>query len=112
MECKAALTEASGDFEKPTPFSASAGGDGGQEGGAHRARRTHRVPPEHRHVGGTLVEVNCESDFRRQDRTTSRTPQRRLDGNRKAGDRAKRQLAQGPHGPVVKRLTPVIAKLG
>ena len=64
MECKAALTEASGNFEDATLILRKRG----LASAAKKAGRMmtegligHRVSPDHRN--GILVEVNCESDF-------------------------------------------------
>jgi elongation factor Ts len=64
MECKAALTEANGDFEQANLILRKRG----LASAAKKAGRTtsegligHRVSPDRR--SGILVEVNCESDF-------------------------------------------------
>src|SRR6202171_930264 len=64
MECKAALTEASGDFEEANTILrkrglASAAKKAGRA--AHEGLIGHRLAADH--AGGILVEVNCESDF-------------------------------------------------
>ena len=65
MECKAALTEANGDFEEANLILrkrglASAAKKAGRAT-SRRARSATACPPDHR--SGILVEVNCESDF-------------------------------------------------
>src|SRR5262245_7373511 len=64
MECKTALTEANGDFEEATTILRKRG----LASAAKKAGRTasegligNRVSSDH--AAGTLVEVNCESDF-------------------------------------------------
>src|SRR5207237_2554142 len=64
MECKAALTEASGDFEAANTILRKRG----LASAAKKAGRTakegligYRLAADH--SAGTLVEVNCESDF-------------------------------------------------
>src|SRR5438874_2767550 len=64
MECKAALTEASGNLEEANLILRKRG----LASAAKKAGRAtsegligHRVSPDHR--DGILVEVNCESDF-------------------------------------------------
>jgi elongation factor Ts len=64
------------------------------------------------HSSGILVEVNCESDF------VARTPDFQsliedvLTEIEKAGDAATDEWLRDPQGPVLKRVAPVIAKLG
>src|SRR6267142_3629306 len=64
MECKTALTEANGDFEEANTILRKRG----LASAAKKAGRTasegligHRLSADH--AVGTLVEVNCESDF-------------------------------------------------
>src|SRR2546429_9934124 len=64
MECKAALTEANGDFEEANTILRKRG----LASAAKKAGRAtsegligHRLAPDH--SSGILVEVNCESDF-------------------------------------------------
>jgi elongation factor Ts len=113
MECKSALTEANGDFEEATTILRKRG----LASAAKKAGRTasegliaHRVSPDH--ASGTLVEVNCESDF------VARTPdfqelmQSVLDEIDKAGDAASEAWLKDPNGPVQKLVAAKIAKLG
>src|SRR4029079_7600883 len=113
MECKSALTEANGDFEEATTILRKRG----LASAAKKAGRTasegliaHRVSPDH--ASGTLVEVNCESDF------VARTPdfqelmQSVLDEIDKAGDAASEAWLKDPNGPVQRRVAAKIAKLG
>jgi elongation factor Ts len=113
MECKSALTEANGDFEEANTILRKRG----LASAAKKAGRTasegliaNRVAPDH--STGTLVEVNCESDF------VARTPdfqelmQSVLDEIEKAGDSANEAWLKDPNGPVQKLVAAKIAKLG
>ena len=113
MECKSALTEANGDFEEATTILRKRG----LASAAKKAGRTasegliaHRVSSDH--ASGTLVEVNCESDF------VARTPdfqelmQSVLDEIDKAGDAASEAWLKDRNGPVQKVVAAKIAKLG
>jgi elongation factor Ts len=113
MECKSALAEANGDFEEATTILRKRG----LASAAKKAGRTasegliaHRVAGDH--GSGTLVEVNCESDF------VARTPDFQelmrgvLDEIDKAGDAANEAWLKDPNGPVQKLIAAKIAKLG
>jgi len=113
MECKSALAEANGDYEEATTILRKRG----LASAAKKAGRTasegliaHRVAPDH--GAGTLVEVNCESDF------VARTPdfqelmQSVVDEIEKAGDAATEAWLKDPNGPVQKLVAAKIAKLG
>jgi elongation factor Ts len=113
MECKNALTEADGSFDEATTILR-------KRGLASVAKKAGRATSEgligHRLSGdrtaGILVEVNCESDF------VARTPdfqqliQDVLSEIEHAGDAANEAWLKDPQGPVLKRVAPVIAKLG
>ena len=60
MDCKKALEEADGDFDKAIEFLRIKGAAKAAE-----ARRRARRPSERpgRHAGGALIELNCETDF-------------------------------------------------
>lgn len=113
MECKTALTEANGDFEEANTILRKRG----LASAAKKAGRTtgegliaHRISPDR--TVGTLVEVNCESDF------VARTPDFQqlmtdvLDLVDQAGDGATDAWLQDPEGPIKKRVAATIAKLG
>jgi elongation factor Ts len=113
MECKNALTEANGDFEEANTILRKRG----LASAAKKAGRTanegliaHKVAADH--AFGILAEVNCESDF------VARTPdfvqlmEKVVAEIEKAGDAANDAWLKDPQGPVIKRLAPVIAKLG
>jgi len=112
MECKTALSEANGDFEEANTILRKRG----LASAAKKAGRTasegligHRVADDH--SWGTLVEVNCESDF------VARTPdflqliEDVLTEIEKAGDGATEAWLKDPNGPVQKLVTEKIAKL-
>jgi elongation factor Ts len=113
MECKNALTEANGSFDEATTILR-------KRGLASVAKKAGRATSEgligHRlsadRTAGILVEVNCESDF------VARTPdfqqliQDVLSEIEHAGDAANEAWLTDPQGPVLKRVAPVIAKLG
>jgi len=113
MECKNALTEANGNSEDATTILRKRG----LASVAKKAGRTtsegligHRLSADR--STGILVEVNCESDF------VARTPDFQtliedvLTEIESAGDTATDAWLRDPQGPVLKRVGPVIAKLG
>lgn len=113
MECKNALTEASGDFEEANTILRKRG----LASAAKKAGRTtsegligHRLSDDR--SSGTLVEVNCESDF------VARTPDFQqliedvLTEIDNAGEAATDQWLKDPSAPVIKRMAAAIAKLG
>jgi elongation factor Ts len=113
MECKAALAEANGDFQEANTILRKRG----LATAAKKAGRAtsegligNRVSPDH--SAGTLVEVNCESDF------VARTPDFQqlvelvLDEIDKAGDAASDAMLKDPNGPIQKAVAATVAKLG
>jgi elongation factor Ts len=113
MECKTALIEANGNVEEANTILRTRG----LASAAKKAGRTasegligSRVTPDH--TAGTLVEVNCESDF------VARTPdfqelvQKVLDEIDRAGDAANDAWLKDPNGPIQKLVAAKIAKLG
>lgn len=113
MECKAALTEAHGDFAEANTILR-------KRGVASAAKKAGRATSEgligsrlsNDRSGGILVEVNCESDF------VARTPdfqqliQDVLTEIERAGDAATDAWLLNPENPVKKRVAATIAKLG
>src|SRR5436853_5563973 len=113
MECKAALTEANGNFDEATTILR-------KRGLATAAKKAGRATSEgligHRlsddRSSGVLVEVNCESDF------VARTPDFQqlvadvLTEIEKAGDAANDAWLRDANGPVQKLVAAGIAKLG
>ena len=113
MECKTALAEANGDFEAANTILrkrglASAAKKAGRA--ASEGLIGHRVSADH--FVGTLVEVNCESDF------VARTPDFQqlvedvLTEIEKAGESASDAWLKDPSGPIQKLVAAQIAKLG
>ena len=113
MECKAALTEANGDFEEANTILRKRG----LASAAKKAGRTtsegligNRLSADR--STGTLVEVNCESDFVARTDDFQQTVQDVITEIEKAGDAADQAWLADPNGPVQKRLAATIGKLG
>ena len=113
MDCKNALEEANGNFEEAVTILRKKG----LASAAKKAGRTtsegligHRLSPDHR--TGTLVEVNCESDFVARTEDFQQLVQDVLAEIEKAGDRATEAWLQEPGGPVQQRVAAAIGKLG
>ena len=113
MECKNALTEANGDFEEANTILRKRG----LASAAKKAGRAtsegliaHRVSSDN--SSGTLVEVNCESDFVARTPDFQQLMQNVLTEIEKAGDAATESWLKDPNAPIVRLLAPVIAKLG
>jgi elongation factor Ts len=113
MECKAALTEANGNFDEATTILRKRG----LASAAKKAGRAttegligNRVTPDH--SSGVLVEVNCESDFVARTDDFQKLIQDILTEIEKAGDAASDAWLSDPSGPVVALIKPVIGKLG
>jgi elongation factor Ts len=113
MECKAALTEANGDFEEATTILRKRG----LASAAKKAGRStnegligNRLAADH--SSGVLVEVNCESDFVARTDDFLKLIQDILSEIDKAGDSATEAWLTDPNGPVVALIKPVIGKLG
>src|SRR2546428_9973368 len=113
MECKNALTEANGNFEDATTILRKRG----VASVAKKAGRTtsegligNRLSADR--SSGVLVEVNCESDFVARTPDFQRLIQDVLTEIETAGDAANDAWLKDPQGPVLKRVAPVIAKLG
>jgi elongation factor Ts len=113
MECKAALTEANGDFEEANTILR-------KRGLATAAKKAGRATSEGLiasrltadHSAGILAEVNCESDFVARTDDFQQLMQDVLTEIEKAGDAADQAWLLDPNGPVHKRLAVTIAKLG
>ncbi|HET9832610.1 MAG TPA: translation elongation factor Ts [Vicinamibacterales bacterium] len=113
MECKAALTEANGNFDEATTILR-------KRGLASAAKKAGRATTEGLigsrvstdHSTGTLVEVNCESDFVARTDDFQKLIQDILSEIDKAGDAANDAWLSDPNGPVVALIKPVIGKLG
>src|SRR5438105_13840161 len=107
MECKAALTEANGNFDEATTILRKRG----LASAAKKAGRAtsegligNRVSADH--SSGSLVEVNCESDFVARTDDFQKLIQDILDAIDKAGDSANDAWLTDPNGPVVAIIKP------
>jgi elongation factor Ts len=113
MDCKTALEQAGGNFDEATTILRTKG----LASAAKKAGRTtseglvgRRLSSDH--SSGTLVEVNCESDF------VARTPDFQqlvedvITAIEKAGDAATEEWLKASGGPVSQRVAEAIAKLG
>jgi elongation factor Ts len=113
MECKAALTEANGDFEEANTILR-------KRGLATAAKKAGRATSEGLIANrlaadgsaGILAEVNCESDFVARTDDFQQLMQDVLTEIEKAGHAADQAWLLDPNGPVHKRLAITIAKLG
>jgi elongation factor Ts len=113
MECKAALTEASGDFEEANTILRKRGlASASKKAGRATSEGAigNRVSADH--SSGILVEVNCESDFVARTPDFQQLVQDVLTEIEKAGDAANDAWVKDPGGPVQKRIAAGIAKLG
>jgi elongation factor Ts len=113
MECKTALAEANGDFEAANTILrkrglASAAKKAGRA--ASEGLIGHRVSADH--FVGTLVEVNCESDFVARTPDFQRLVEDVLTEIEKAGESASEAWLKDPSGPIQKLVAAQIAKLG
>ena len=113
MECKAALTEANGNFDDANTILRKRG----LASAAKKAGRAtsdgligHRVAADH--SSGVLVEVNCETDFVARTDDFQKLLQDILTAIDTAGDAASDAWLTDPNGPVTALLKPVIGKLG
>jgi elongation factor Ts len=113
MDCKAALQEASGDFDEATTILR-------KKGLASAAKKAGRVTTEGL-IGhslsadrstGVLVEVNCESDFVARTDDFRQLVSDVLAEIEKAGDAATESWLTDPDGPVRRRVAATIGKLG
>jgi elongation factor Ts len=113
MECKAALTEANGDFEEANTILRKRG----LATAAKKAGRTasegligNRLSADR--SSGILVEVNCESDFVARTPDFQQLVQDVLNEIEQAGDTATGAWLKDPGGPISRLVTAKIAKLG
>ena len=113
MECKNALSEANGDFEEANTILrkrglASAAKKAGRS--ANEGLIGQRLSADN--SAGTLVEVNCESDFVARTPDFQKLVQDVLAQIDAAGDAANDTWLKDPNGPVQKLVAAGIAKLG
>jgi elongation factor Ts len=113
MDCKTALEEAHGNFEEATTILRKKG----LASAAKKAGRAtsdgligHAVSADH--STGTIVEVNCETDFVARTTDFQELIKDVLAEIEKAGDRATEAWLQDPSGPVKQRVAATIGKLG
>jgi hypothetical protein len=95
MECKKALTEADGDMAKAEEILRVKLGNKAGKAAVARDRRRRRGLPSADGKTGAMVEVNCETDFRHQERRIPGAGQ----GLRTAGRRAEPGRRGGAVGP-------------
>ena len=113
MECKAALTEASGDFEEANTILRKRGLASAAKKAGRAAKEGlvgYRLSADH--SAGTLVEVNCESDFVARTPDFQQLMQDVLTEIEGAGNGATEAWLKDPNGPIHKRVALAIAKLG
>src|SRR3989442_224250 len=113
MECKNALTDANGDFEEANTILrkrglASAAKKAGRS--ANEGLIGSRLSADR--SAGTLVEVNCESDFVARTPDFQQLVQDVLTAIDKAGDAAHDRWLTDPGGPIQKLVSAQIARLG
>jgi elongation factor Ts len=113
MDCKTALAEANGNFDEATTILRKKG----LASAAKKAGRTtnegligRRLSADH--ATGTLVEVNCESDFVARTEEFLQLIEDVLTEIDKAGDAANQAWLDNPDGVVKKRVAVTIGKLG
>jgi elongation factor Ts len=112
MECKAALTEADGNFEEANTILRKRG----LASAAKKAGRTtsegligHSLSADH--AQGILVEVNCESDFVARTDLFKQLVRDALAEIEKAGSKATDAWLQDPEGPIRQRVADSISVL-
>jgi elongation factor Ts len=113
MDCKTALEEAHGNFDEATTILR-------KKGLASAAKKAGRATTEglvghslsDDHATGTLVEVNCESDFVARTDDFQQLVQDILGLISAKGDLADQAWLQDPNGPVQQRVAAAIGKLG
>ncbi len=113
MDCKAALTEANGNVEEASTILRKRG----LASAAKKAGRTasegligHAVSADH--AIGTLVEVNCESDFVARTDDFQQLMKDVLAEIEKKGEAANEAWLKDPNGPIRQRVALAIGKLG
>jgi len=113
MDCKSALEEANGNFDEATTLLRKKG----LASAAKKAGRTtsegligHRVSADH--TSGTLVEVNCESDFVARTDDFQKLMSDIITEIENAGSHANDAWLKDPNGPVHLLVAAAIGKLG
>jgi elongation factor Ts len=113
MECKGALQEANGDFEEANTILRKRGlASASKKAGRATSEGLigSRLSPDR--SSGTLVEVNCESDFVARTPDFQKLVQDVLAEIDAAGDSASAEWLKDPNGPVQKLVAAGIAKMG
>jgi elongation factor Ts len=113
MECKAALSEANGNFEDANTILRKRGLATAAKKAGRAAREGligHSLSSDH--STGTLVEVNCESDFVARTDDFQQLIADVLAEIEGTGDRATEAWLADPDGPIRKRVAATIARLG
>src|SRR5947207_8351208 len=113
MDCKAALAEASGNFQEATDILrkkglASAAKKAGRSTSEGVIGRT--TSPDH--STGILVEVNCEADFAARTDDFQQLGKDVLREIERAGEGATDAWLKDPNGPVQQRVAAAIGKMG
>jgi elongation factor Ts len=113
MDCKIALEEANGDFEQATIILRTRGLASAAKKAGRAAREGligHDLSADQ--TSGTLVEVNCESDFVARTDDFQQLIKDVLALIDSAGDAANDAWLKDPQGPVAQRVAMSIGKLG
>jgi elongation factor Ts len=113
MECKGALIEANGDFEEANTILRKRGlASASKKAGRATSEGLigNRVSADH--ANGTLVEVNCESDFVARTPDFQQLVQDVITEIETAGSGATDAWLKDPNGPVQKLVAGGIAKMG
>lgn len=113
MDCKTALTQASGNFEEATTILRKRGLASAAKKAGRATREGligHRLSADH--AAGILVEVNCESDFVARTDDFQQLIANVLDEIEKAGEAADDAWLTSEDGPVRKHVAAAIGKLG
>jgi elongation factor Ts len=113
MDCKAALTEANGDFDEANTILrkrglASAAKKAGRK--ASEGLIGYKLAPDH--ASGILVEVNCETDFVARTDDFQQLISDVITEIERKGDAATDAWLQDPNGPISVRVASAIGKLG
>src|SRR5436190_18639715 len=113
MECKNALTEANGDVDEANTILRKRGLASAAKKAGRVAKEGligHHVSPDH--ATGTLVEVNCESDFVARTDDFQQLMADVLTEIEQAGAAATEAWLKDPAGPIQQRVAAAIGKLG
>jgi elongation factor Ts len=113
MDCKAALTEANGDFEEANTILRKRGlASAAKKAGRQTSEGVIGHSLSEDRTTGILVEVNCESDFVARTVEFQQLVNDVIVEIERAGEAANEAWLKNPDGPVRKRVAAAIAKLG